>query len=339
MADYTPRIGDLIAGQVAQDTGSQIAPNILTRNVANYGFPTINSASTSDSNAANGVLGAATTAPTDPYAAYGGRAAYGNLVSSFNTQKQNIINTSSDAASNTAIGLHGSILDFLDSLRSGQQNIDTSATNNELAKTRGTASVFGDVSRGIQSGGVMLSNKNASDSSAAEGIARAYGQIGQRALSDVNNKYVLANEGIVQDQSNFDIQRASGLRKINDTKLQAVNGIVSDARNQLASLDAAIAKASLPQRIQIEQQKEQIRQSVLATLSQYDTELNQGVAGVAPSSQEARIAKATQLNTAGAALPSAFNYTSNVPTAVAGTGPFPSALPIFTLPNSKKATA
>lgn len=269
----------------------------------------------------------ATTPAPDPNA---------GKIAAAGVQKDNIFNTANEAATTGGNTLHSSILDFLDSVKSGQQNIDNEAVQNELAKRQGTQGVLGMVGRGIQSAGVTLANRNAGDSSATEAFSRAYGDLGRRQLSDVGSQYALGNDKIQQEQGNLADSITSGTRKITDSKNTIVNNIVSDARSQFAALDAQIAQASLPQRIQIEQEKEKVRQSVLGTLQQYDQELSSGVSGVTPMSQDARLAKVNALASAGTAPDNAFSFTSQAPAELQGTGANNFSLPIYTNPRNKQ---
>lgn len=266
----------------------------------------------------------------DPYAQWGGRAAYDNLRNQYATQKSNIYGTSREAAQNAGIGYNSSILDLIDSTRSAQNKINSQGAQNELAKRQGTLGVQGMVGRGIKSGGVMLANKNASDSSASGAIARAYGDLGRRELSNVGNQYAKGNMAIQDAQVDLDQQRATGIRKIGESKQTIINSIVSDARNQLAALDAQIASASLPDRINIEQEKEAIRNEALAQLQGYDATLTSGMAGITPNTVEQRRAKALEMASAGQAPESAFQYTEQAPAQWAGSGPYATNLPIFT---------
>lgn len=273
----------------------------------------------------------------DPYAKWGGRDAYDNLVSGFNTQKGNIFSTSKEAAQNKAISRKSSILDFIGSLKSGQRNIDERGVQNELSKKQGYSSILDMVGRGLKSGGVLLGNKNALSSSAAEGLARAYGSIGQRELGKVGNQYELENRNIGMAQEDFGEQRQTGLRKFEEDKTQTVNSIVSQARGSLAELDAAMLDADMPTRIAIEQEKERIKGEVLDILSQYDQKLAQGAAGVAPTSVEDRRRTAFGLANAGVAATNPFDFSTEAPAEFQGTGPFPSELPLFTTPRRRVA--
>lgn len=269
------------------------------------------------------------TLAADPYAKYGGYAAYQNLVNNFASQKGNIGTTALEAAQNQGLTLKNNILDLVDSLKVGQQGIDNQAINALLAKMQGTQGVMGMVGRGIKSGGVMLANKNATDSSAAQAIANAYGDLGRRELSSVGNQFGVAQRGVEQAQANLDMQRNSGVRKIQDSKQQFINGIVSDARNKLAQLDADMANASLPDRINIEQEKEGIKNQVINTLQQYDQMLNEQTSGVQAMNDQQRQSQAYQLMNQGQAPENAFQYSTEAPAVMAG-GPSASNLPLFT---------
>lgn len=283
--------------------------------------------------------GAAAAAAADPYAAYGGEGAYNNLVSGFTTQDQNIHSTSADAAQNAALGRHSSILDWLDSMRTGQRGIDEQGVQNELAKKQGFSSIVDMVGRGLRSGGTLLANKNALSSSAAEAIARAYGDVGHRELNKVGNQYELQNREIGLNQETLNQSKGTGLRKFGESGQMAVGQIVTDARNKLASLDAAMVGANMPTRIQIEQEKQQIQGQVQQIIGQFDPELQQGAAAINPTSTDARRATAFGLANAGQSATNPFDFNTQTPVQLQNTGPFGGELPIFTVPGAKKQFA
>lgn len=271
----------------------------------------------------------------DPYAQWGGQSSYNSLVSGFGNQKQNIFSSANDAAKTSGINMRNSILDLIEAARTAQTSVDNRGINNELARQRGTSDIYGMVNRGITSGGVTLNNRNAADSSAAGAIARAYGNIGQRELSDVNNQYELENKDLALAQENVDLQERAGLRRIESDKEMAVNNIVSDANNQLAALDTAMANASLPERIAIDAEKNKIRSQVLEILSRYDNRLGE-VNQISPMERQARIAEATKRNQLGQANPTQFDYMTEAPAQFQNTGPYASTLPIFTYRNNNE---
>lgn len=267
----------------------------------------------------------------DPYAKYGGQDKYNSLVDGFNKQKSNIFGTADDAADQGARNLKGSILDFLDMYRSGQSKIDQAGVNNFLAKRQGQASILGMVGRGIRSGGVMLANKNAGDSSAAEALAQAYGDIGGREMRGVGNQFELGQRDIGLQQEDLGRQVDNYTRDYEDEKIGTVNAITAEARNQLAALDADMLNADLPDRIAIEQEKAKVKASALEKLSKYDSYLKTERGKVKAITPEEQARQAAVLQNAGTDLgEGAFNFSTEVPTQFSGSGPFASQLPIFT---------
>lgn len=278
----------------------------------------------------------------DPYAAYGGQSAYNSLVSGFDTQHQNLLSSAFENATSKAGSYYngqGGVLDFLDAQRQGQNKVNNDAIQNELAKQQGTQGVLASVGRGIKSGGVMLANKNAGNSSAAQGLADAYGQYGRQQLSGVGNQYAQGQNGIQQEQSSLDLARTQGVRHLEDSKNQIVNSIVADTQSKLAALDAQIANANLPNRIAIDQEKERVRTDALGKLQAFDQQLQQGIAGINPSSMDQNRIQANQMAQAGQAPADAFNFTSQIPGQFQNTGPSPAPLPLFSLPKGKDSTA
>lgn len=269
-------------------------------------------------------------APVDPYAQWGGQQAYNNLQSQFDTQKSNIYGSANDAAQSLQGGYGQSIQDTVHALLQGQQGIDRRNVQNESSRIQGTRGVLDMVGRGIKSGGVTLANRNAGSSSAAQAIANAYGQLGQRQLSSVGNQYAQnANDiGVAQTEQNYQQAQAPG--KFHEGLMQNVNSIVGAARDRIGQLQAAMASASLPDRIAIDQEVQNIRDQVLGHLQQYDSQLQQGVAGIAAANLDTNRGLANQQLAAGQADPNLFNYTTQTPLQLQNTGPSTSSLPIFT---------
>lgn len=277
------------------------------------------------------------SAPVDPYAPWGGQARYNTLVDTFNQQKGVITNTAGSAADTSAASQYNSIQDFLDSYRSGQSKIDQSAANNMLAKRQGVSGIMGMVGRGIRSGGVTLANKNASDSSAAGAIARAYGDIGGRELRGVGNQYELKNQEIGLQQQDLITQGNKYARDYETNKQNTVNSITNEAYQKLAALDADIANADLPTRIALEQEKANVKAMALQKLSQYDQLLASERGKIKATTAQQRQQKALEMQNAGTSLgEDAFSYSEATPAQFQGTGPFASDLPLFSTPRSRK---
>jgi hypothetical protein len=308
---------------------------MLTPGMPGYGQPGTNSAT---NNTKSNAINQGSAVAADPYAAYGGTAKFNQLKADFSGQKNNIMSGANDAINNAGTSIGSGILDLISSLSSGQRAIDSQAVQNELAKKQGLRGVMDHLGQGIRSGGVMLANKNAGDSSAAGALADAYGQIGRQEASQIGNQYAQGMEQVGLKQQDLSDQKDVGMRHIAENKTQVINNIVSDTQTKLAALDSAIAGASLPDRINIEGEKNNVRNQALAALQQYDQQLQQGVGNVHAQSQDDRMAKANELANAGVAPEGAYSFTEHGPAQFQGTGPFASSLPLFTL-NKKSQSA
>lgn len=266
----------------------------------------------------------------DPWAStpWGSQAAYNKAVGDYNAAKTTTYGSIKDATDQAGMNFKGSILDYLDAYKAQQGEIDSSAVQNELARRQGTRGVLDMVGTGLRSGGVALNNANATNSSAAEAIARAYGELGRREQTGVNNQYEMGNEQISQAQAKLAALNETQKRHFSEDKVRTVNSIVSDASNQLSALNQAAANASLEDRVNIEAEKARIRQETLDALSQYDALLTQLAQ---PSSTTDNRKKAAQLDTAGLVPEGDFNYSTAIPPQYQGSGPFASTLPIFTI--------
>lgn len=260
------------------------------------------------------------------------------LRSSVYDSKNNLINSAGSQIDQYGTRYGNSVTDYLDSLRTGQQNIDTMGAKNELAKKQGVQGVMGMVGRGIKSTGTMLANKNAGDSSAAGALAGAYGELGQRQMANIGNQYELGNMDIANQQTQFNATSSKQRRDLELGKQEFVTNLLNDVQDKLSQLNAQLADASLPERIAIEQEKEGVRQRANSALQQFDQRLATESQNIGPSSVDARRAQALDMMNKGTDLGAgAFNYTDQVPMQFQGNLPAGSGLPIFTLPRRRMA--
>ena len=308
-------LGDWAGGVTDADTEN---------NIGAYANWTSNAYNTWNSLNGGTTLGASTSA--------------GPSLSDFVIQKGNIYGTSREAANIGARNRQGSIQGFIDDLSSQQRGLDERGVQNELAKKQGHTSILDMVGRGVRSLGTMLGQRNAAGGSAMEQGARAYGDFGRRQMAGIGNQFEQENRQIGLGQEDLERARASGLGNFERDKANQVDSIILQARNQLAALDAAMAEANITERFQIEQEKEAIRSQVSGILSQFDPTLQQGVAGVQPTSQQARQQTAFGLANAGQGATNPFDFTTQVPAAFQNMGGSSSGLPIYTLPRRRENT-
>jgi paraquat-inducible protein B len=192
------------------------------------------------------------------------------------------------------------------------------------------------VGRGVQSGGVMLANRNAGNSSAAQAIANAYAKLGQRQMNSIGNQYATAQSANDLSQTYLNQDKTNAQGAFHTKLMDSVNSIVTSASDKLRQLNETMAYASMPQRVAIEQQASEIRNQALAALQGYDAQLQTGLDGVQAADRGTNVGKANTLLASGQADPNLFNYTTQAPMQMQGTGPVASDLPIFTYNKNKQ---
>lgn len=277
------------------------------------------------------------TAPVDPYAKYGGTAAYNNLVSGFDRQKSDIINLEGNSASNMQGDLGIKTNDTIHNLLTGQQALDRTGVQNESSRIQGGRDIMDMVGQGIKSGGVILGNKNAGSSSASQAIADAYSRLGGIQMNKVGQQYgaAAADLGVKQKEQDYQLANAPG--KFHQGIIDNVNSIVQDAQMRLNYLDTQMANSSLPDRLNIQHEIDGIRADALGKLQGFDSQLQTGIAPIHAADRETNIGGANTLLSTGTQDPNLFHYDTSAPAQFQNTGPFASSLPLFT-GNGKKQT-
>lgn len=251
----------------------------------------------------------------------------------FNTSR-NILNSSlSNMMSGSAQGYQRGIIDKANEFNASQRGLDSKAINADMAKRQGYSGILNMVGQGIKSGGVMLANKNAGNSSGAQAIANAYGQLGQRQASGVNNQYGQAMNQIGLDQSILDASKAEQTRRWGEDKTTIVNNIVADAEQRIAAINEVASGAGITERMDMEAEKARIRNEALGQLQQYDGEMSKIQAA---QSNEQRMSESQRLSAMGQSPDQQFNYSTEAPAQWQGTGPFASELPIFTYGRNRR---
>lgn len=258
-------------------------------------------------------------------------ASTGPSYADFMGQQNNLMTSARDRANQGGSDYNSGLQTMIYDQRQAQKGLDRTGVQNELSKMQGVQGVLGMVGRGIKSSGVTLANKNAGDSSAAQGLADAYGVLGKNQLSGIGNQYEAANSALQASQSDLAGALAENIRKSNENKDKIVNQIVADTQAQLATLDTAMMNASLPNRINMEQEKANIKAYALNQLQQYDAQFNNEINNIKASSLDTRRQSANTAMQAGQNLgQNQFNYTTEMPVSMRNTGPMASSFPLYT---------
>ena len=224
------------------------------------------------------------------------------------------------------------ILDWITTMGQQQEGINTKRANSQLGFDNASRSIMDMVGRGVKSAGTMLANRNASASSSGEAIAQAYNQLGQSKMSGAGNELAMANANTDVEQGAYNAARDSGKRKFGIDTQNQVDTLISGARNAFAALNDQLIGAGLEDRINIEQEKENLRQTVLQKLAGLDAEVNK-VDNIQAASKEQTLAKAGELRRAGTDIGSQFNVGDI--TSQLTDGANPSQLPLYSFRNKR----
>lgn len=253
-----------------------------------------------------------------------------NLMAGFQTGLNDINTTGANKAGQLESKYNLDITDYINSMRGSQTGIDNSRINNFANQQLGQRQVNQMVGEGIQSGGVMLANKNAGDSSATDAIARAYGQVGQNRMQGVNNQFEAGNRDVMAAQEQLNMTGAAQMNRMKEEAKMTAADIVSSARNELSALKQQQIGADLPTSIEIEQEIQGIIQRTNQAVAQIDSSLTNQAGTVQAIDTNSAQSRAFSNNNAGQGPTNYQNYTTNVPTNMRGGASVPSSLPIFT---------
>lgn len=321
--------------------GRDITPgyNMTWRGPVNNARPTVKNTGFSVATAGRGVGG------LDPYdgglaGSYGGygsaaaqqqAAAQKSILDQLSGRLNSIYGSSQEAARQAGYGIDSTLKQFGLQQRQAQQALDQKGIQNESSKRAGTQDILGMIDRGINSGARILGNANAGTSSAAGEIAKAYGNVGQREQSKVNNQYELGRNAINSEQASLaEQQRLYRDSTFRNSKEQVIGGIVQSAQAQLAELDNALRGASLPDRISIEGEKQKVRDLARNELAKYDTLLQQELDSAKGKTPDEVRAEATRLAQLGQAPAGQFKYTNETPIELQGQpAPAGGLLPVY----------
>lgn len=242
----------------------------------------------------------------------------GENINQINTD-QDLISQSGQQAFNSVFNRYNTgARGLVDKVRTGQENIDRSRQNVELDKLNSLSGLSQQIRQGIQSGNIRLAAGNASDSSGADQLARAYQSVGTQQGNAIFNEAALGNRDIGFDQSELDLQASEGLRQLEVYKDEEKNKIGFDIENKLLALEEQAVGLGLNGQVEVQQMKDQIINEGIAQLLEVDNFLKQQMAGINPQGQDAIQAEAQQLRTLG--RPQGFNFGDLTQSGPANTG-------------------
>jgi hypothetical protein len=223
------------------------------------------------------------------------------------SNRDNVMGGITNTINQQTQGMNRDAQDYYLSARNQQNALNQKGMQNELARIQGRGGILARVGDQTKSAGVMLGQKNAGNSSAAQALANAYGTLGNRDVQKVEQGYAVNNEGINAEQQLFDEGRNIKTRRFEEDKLTNINAIVEQASRDLQALNDAAANASLPERIALENEKARIRSEATSRLGEFDSQVA-AARGLKGSDTQTRRGEANRLNQTGGGA-SMFNLT------------------------------
>ena len=259
---------------------------------------------------------------TDPYST--GQHSYLN---SFGSLLSNIGTGASDAFKTGTSGYQSNANDLLSGYRPAQQNLDTSRQNNELGRMNATQDLLGYIRSGLKQGTSQISNMNAMDSSAVDALSRAYNMEGAQKQRGINNQAADVGHNLDIQQGQLTQGLQDNLTRLHSTRDGLVNQISSNVRDKLTLLNQQAVGLSLPDQINVEQQKQAIIDAGMGQLQDVDSWLQSQIATIQPMSSEEVMKGARTLQQAGTGMPNTFDIGQTQQTQVQG--PQVSQLPLY----------
>lgn len=192
-------------------------------------------------NTGNNTGGTATRVVADPYARWGGvsgfNAAKGKLDANATGYRQGAETSLRDVGDEYT----GKVNRFVNEITDSQGGINQGLARNALNLRTTMADIVRGIQTGIRSGGVALAGMNASDSGAADAMARAYAQVGNNQTSDARGEAGVQFEELQQQQGALDRTRREGIDEQGRWTGTETDRVRNDFNSKLDSLAAMAA--------------------------------------------------------------------------------------------------
>lgn len=184
-------------------------------------------------------------------------------------------------------------------IQAGQDAINSTRENTALNLRRGMSGIVNSVRQGVKSGGVQLANMNASDSGAAEALARAYAELGNKQTISVRDQAATENRGTDVQQKALTLQEQNALADFNQYRTTETDRISNDLYNQLRVLDANASAQGVSGRVDFSVRDKLINDAI-AKLNDIDKSTQSSLAGTVAETPDQIAAAAARLDAAGA---------------------------------------
>ena len=120
--------------------------------------------------------------------------------------------------------------------RTGVEGVNKQAAQNELNLRQSMANIIKNIQTGVRSGNVSLAGMNASDSGAADALARAYARVGNNQSAEANSQAATVTDELRQQMGQFAKERDDSLASLNTGRDTKLAGIRQDFASKIDSL-------------------------------------------------------------------------------------------------------
>lgn len=175
-------------------------------------------------------------APVDPYARWGGQAAFNALRGGFTTQQENERGAARQSLTDIGNTYDQKTRDWLNTLEDEQGGINTRSAQNALNLRQSMQNIVRGIQQGIKSGNVALAGMNALSSGAADAIARAYARIGNNQTGEARGEAAEMANLIGLDQTKLNRTRREGEADLNTYRDTETGRVRSDFSSKLNTL-------------------------------------------------------------------------------------------------------
>ena len=243
----------------------------------------------------NGVVQSVNTT-VDPYARWGGQSGYAAQKSSFDASANSVAGGARTGFGDVVNEYDTKNKTFVTDQKEGQDAINRGKATNQLNFRRSMQNIVKGVQNGVRSGGVALANMNASDSGAADALARAYAKVGNEQSSEVAGETAMQFEELQRQQGQLQKNREDTGTEFETWKATETSRIRQDFSDKMALLQAQAQEKGMSVDTSM---VDQITNDAIARLSQIDQQRQQGIAGVQSWTPEQIMAEAIRLDQLG----------------------------------------
>jgi hypothetical protein len=218
---------------------------------------------------------------------------------------------------------------FLNDARASQTSINQGMEDASLNRLSSIHSLLDTIRQGIQSFGIGLANRNASDSGASEAGAKAYARQGEKGYGQIQQGFTLDTRNLKTKQDNLNASTGETGRQLHGFISDSINRISNDTQMRLEQLGADAAYAGLSP-VDVAGIRSNIITGGQAKLQALDSWLSNQMGTIKPESADSAEQTAAKLFAAGTPAPGSYDFSIASPNwsgaPISQTAP----LPIFT---------